>query len=489
MKTSVLTTLFILGITTMVWAQTAADALRYSRVYYSGTSRFNGLGGAFGAVGADFSTLATNPAGLGLYQSSELTITIAPQVGASNSTYNGMQSSDSRVSFGMGNFGFVLNLKPLSKTGSSLLKAFNFGFGFNRQNDFNNRISIVGQNLENSMMQSYVNTLNDNGIWPNEIMDIYPFDIGLAWDTYLIDTARGGRYYCDAQYGGVLQRKTIVTSGSMNELDFSMGGNFGHKLYFGLTIGVPSISYYENSIYEESSIRDTIPNFLSLSYNYNLQTKGTGVNIKFGLIYRPADWVRLGASIHTPTWYPNMHDEWFSSMQSYFKTTSWNATSYSPLGYYDYRLRTPFRAMGSVAFIIGQYGLVSADYEYINYSQARLNSQYDSYTDVNNTISTNYQSWGNIRVGTEWRISDFRVRGGFAWFSNPYTGAMAVNNNSERFQISGGLGYRSRYFFADVSYVYAQSRENYYLYDASMVPPAQLTLTSHTVLTTVGFRF
>jgi hypothetical protein len=488
MKTRVLIALFILGSTATVYAQTAVDALRYSRIFYSGTSRFNALGGAFGAVGADFSTLATNPAGIGLYQSSEMTITIAPNVGSSSSTYNGTTASDSRVNFGMGNFGFVFNIKPTSKSGTSVLKSLNFGFGFNRQNDFNNRVAIQGVNMKNSLMQSYVNVLNEEGTWPGDIMETYPYDIGLAWDTYLIDTANGS-YYCDAPYGGLLQRKTITTYGSMNELDFSFGGNIGDKLYFGFTVGVPFINYYENSYYEESSIKDTIPNFLSLSYNYNLQTKGTGVNVKFGLIYRPADWVRIGASIHTPTWYTNMHDEWFSSMQSSFKNTSWNGTSYSPVGYYDYKLRTPFRAMGSLAFIIGKYGLVSADYEYVNYSQASFNSEYYSYTEVNNEISSNYKSWGNIRFGTEWRISDFRIRGGFAYFSNPYTGNMSNTNNTERYQASGGLGFRSKYFFADVSYVWSGMYENYYLYDASMVSPAKLTLTSHTVLTTIGFRF
>jgi hypothetical protein len=417
-----------------------------------------------------------------------MTFTFAPNIGSSNSTYNGMSASNSRVNFGMGNFGFVVNIKPMSKTGPSILKALNFGFGFNRQNDFNNMVTIQGPNMKNSLMQSYVNILNENGTRPGDIMANYPFDIGLAWDAYLIDTANGN-YYCDATYGGVMQRKTIVTYGSMSELDFSAGGNIDDKVYFGLTIGVPMISYYENSLYEESSIKDTIPNFLSLSYNYNLQTKGSGVNVKFGLIYRPFNWLRVGASVHTPTWYNNMHDEWFSSMQSNFKTTSWNATSYSPLGYYDYRLRTPFRAMGSVAFIIGQYGLVSADYEYVNYSQAKFNSNNDSYTDINGQISSTYKSWGNIRVGTEWCLADFRIRGGFAYFSNPYSGTMATNNNTERFQISGGLGYRSRYFFADLSYVWSKMNQNYYLYDPSMVPPAKLTLYSNTVLTTIGFRF
>jgi hypothetical protein len=179
-------------------------------------------------------------------------------------------------------------------------------------------------------------------------------------------------------------------------------------------------------------------------------------------------------------------------MQSTFTNSDWNAIQYSPVGTYDYRLTTPFRAMGSVAFIIGQYGLVSADYEYVNYSQARFNSSYDSYSEVNDEIKSEYQSWGNIRAGTEWRLSNFRIRGGFAYFSNasavvnPNTGK---TNNNERFQASGGLGYRAKHFFADVTYVWTKMNQDYYLYDASMVNPAAISYYTNTVLTTVGVRF
>jgi len=467
--------------------QTAEDALRYSRVYYNGTARFNGLSGAFGAVGADFSTLGTNPAGIGLYKASEMTFTFAPIITHSTATYNGTNTSADEVNFGLGNFGFIINVNPSGRGNQGKFKAFNIGFGFNRQNDFNNQVFISGINTRNSMMQSYVDELNAKGVPPEYVRDDYPFDIGLAYATNLVafDSAPQ-QYYCDAKYGGVSQSKTISTSGSMNELELSMGGNYNDQLYFGLTFGVPTIRYYETSSYQEVRTKDTIPNFISLNYRYNLQTQGTGMNVKFGLIYKPASWVRIGAAIHTPTWFPSMHDEWFSSMQSNFTVTQWNATAYSPIGNYDYRLTTPFRAMGSVAFIIGSAGLFSADYEYVNYSRSRFNSQFDSYTDVNNAIKSTYQSWGNLRLGTEWRLSNFRFRGGFAYFSNPY---VTGTNNSERFQASGGFGYRSRHFFADVTYVWSKMAQDYYLYDADMVNPTHINNYTHTVLTTLGFRF
>ena len=477
----------------LIHAQTAEDALRFSRVFYSVTARFNGLSGAFGAVGADFSTLATNPAGIGLYTGSEMNITIAPTIGYSSTDYNMSNATDNRLNFGMGNFGVIFNIHPYYKSKAGALKNINIGFGFNRQNDFNNRVAINGVNTQNSLMQSYANTLNAKQTPENYIQDDYPFDIGLAYGTNLVflDT-NINKYVCDAAFGGVIQNKLITTYGSMNELDFSVGANISDKLFVGMTFGVPSINYYENSIYKETRIKDTIPNFISLNYQYNLHTRGTGINFKLGLIYKPANWVRIGASIHTPTWYPTMRDEWSSSMQSTFTNPDWNAVQYSPVGTYDYRLTTPFRAMGSLAFILGQYGLISADYEYVNYSQARFNSTYDSYTNVNDEIKNGYKSWGNIRVGTEWRVFDFRIRGGFGYFSNPYAMSNPYNgrtNNSERYQVSGGVGYRAKHFYADVTYVWSKMMQDYYLYDASMVNPAAISYYTNTVSTTIGIRF
>jgi len=487
MKKLIISALLALIIMPRIQSQTSQDALRYSRIFYGGTARFMGLSGAYGAVGADFSSLAINPAGIGLYQSSELTMTFSPMISGSESEYYGSIASDNKVTFAMGNMGFIFSIKPYSKSKSNSLKSFNIGFGVNRQNDFNNRIFIEGVNPGSSMMQSYVNTLNAQSEPPNLVETDYPFDMGLAYGTNLVywDSTKG-RYFCDARYGGVLQSKQVNSWGSINEMNISFGGNFSDKLYFGLTIGIPFIRYYENSLYRESDVADTIPEFNFMNYQYHLQTTGTGVNLKVGLIYRPVNWFRVGISVHTPTWYSNMRDEWYSSMESNFTSSQWNSTQFSPIGNFDYRLTTPFRAIGSLAFILGPYGLISADYEYVNYSQARLHSSDYSFKNENNDITNTYQSWGNIRVGTEWRVQNFRLRGGFAYFSNPYKTSI---NNSERFQASGGIGYRGKVFFADVTYTWSQMKENYYLYDASMVLPAENTLTTNTISATMGIRF
>ena len=50
---------------------TIYDAVRVTGSDLNGTARYVGMGGAMGALGADITTMGTNPAGIGLYRSSE----------------------------------------------------------------------------------------------------------------------------------------------------------------------------------------------------------------------------------------------------------------------------------------------------------------------------------------------------------------------------------------------------------------------------------
>lgn len=486
MKRLVIFILLISSIPTL-YSQTASDALRYSQILYGGTARYQGLGGAMGAVGGDFSSITTNPAGLGLYSASEFTISPAIRLENSNTNYSTEVNNDNKLNFGMGDLGLVFHLGGSDKN-SSGFKGFNIAFGMNRENDFNNKIFMEGTNNKNSILTGYVNTLNNTtgGITPSMINNNYPFDIALAYNTdliYLADSANK-KYANDAPNGGVIQSKSVTTSGSINEFDFAFGTNYNDRLYIGATIGVPIIYYYENSQYREVKNDTAIHYFQSMTFNQQLETHGTGINFKLGLIYRPADWVRIGAAIHTPTYYGNMRDSWSSDMTGEF-TFGTNSSS-SPLGNFDYQLITPFRAIGSVAFIIGNFGLISGEYEYVNYAQSYFSSNDASFSDVNTQIKNQYKAPVNVRFGTEWRIKRFRVRGGFGYYGSPY---QSGNNASELYVASIGWGYRVKHFFVDMTYQWTQTKENYYFYDPTTVDPSQNKYNTSTVTTTFGFRF
>lgn len=481
--------LFIAMLVTAFWidltAQTAQDALRYSRIFYNGTSRFMATAGAFGAVGADFSTLATNPAGLGLYRSTEITISPTFFNSFISTDYNGYHSTDDKLNFALSNFGYVYTFYTGKENRSGGIKSFSVAFGMNRQNDFNNRLYIQGPNYTSSLLTSFTDMLNTPPILkPRDVRYNYPFDIGLAYDCGLIyfDSAQNN-YQCDMPDGGVFQDKTINTWGSINEFDVAFGGNIDDKLYFGLTIGIPSIRFFYQSIYREEDTGDSIPYFQSLRYDYTYETHGTGVNFKIGLIYRPTNWIRIGGAIHSPTWYPNMYDYYASSMSAVYDSVLKYPAQYSPSGAYEYQMMTPFRAIGSLGIFVGKYGFISGEYEYVNYSQARFKSDGDSFQDVNSTITANYSSPVNVRVGTEWRIRMFRVRGGFGYYGSPN------KNIGDRYIITGGFGVYIKKFFADLAYQWAKSNSTYYIYDPALVNATDITTRTNTVTATFGFKF
>ena len=485
MKQLLIITLLISSIPTL-FSQNSSDALRYSRVFYNGTARFQGLGGAFGAIGADFSSIATNPAGLGLYTSSEFTISPYFRMENSSSDFNMETNRDNNLNIGMEDLGLVFHLSGSDKSSSSF-KGFNIGFGMNRQNDLNNRVFMEGINKKNSLLNQYVDILNNTpgGVTPQMINDQYPFDIALAYNNNLIffDTVNH-RYMNDARNGGLIQSKTVTTEGSINEYDFAFGANYNDRLYIGVTIGIPVIRYSENTQYREIKNDTAVHYFRSMTFNQQLETRGTGINFKIGLIYRPADWVRIGAAIHTPTYYGNMRDVWSSDMTGELDFGTNSASS--PLGSFDYQLTTPFRAIGSVAFIIGKFGLISGEYEYVNYSQSSFYASDASFSDVNTAIKNKYKSPVNVRFGTEWRIQKFRLRGGFGYYGSPY---QSSNNTLEMYVASLGWGYRAKHFFVDMTYQWTQTKEDYYFYDPVYVDPSQNTYHTGTITTTVGLRF
>jgi long-subunit fatty acid transport protein len=269
----------------------------------------------------------------------------------------------------------------------------------------------------------------------------------------------------------------------MGEVALSFGGNFGNALYIGTTIGIPRLNYEMERAYTESDTQDSISNFGSFTKTDYLRATGNGFNLKFGMIYRPVKWLRLGAAIHSPTWFDI--DEEFTSVITSNLEGAGQYTQSTVQGAFDYSLNTPFRAIGSLAFVIGKVGLISADYEYVNYSLAKLKSRNYSFDSENASVKNQLHWAGNIRIGTEWRINAFSIRGGFGINGDPFTGAFNFDNT----RYSLGAGYRLKRFFVDLSYSLHRTVSAYEMYSSAMVPLAETVTLENSVITTVGFRF
>lgn len=476
-------------ISTMVLnAQNETDALRYSQSYYQGTARSMAMGGAFGAIGADFSSLSLNPAGLGLYRSSEFSLTPTIFNSKTESTYNGMYGDDLRSNFSLSNLGFVLTNKVPEGKSSAPWKFYQFAFGMNRTNAFHNRHFIQGDNNDHSKVDVYLDK-----VWNSDPADIeydFPYDLYPAWYVYLIDTLRdnnGDLYYTSpVPQGGIRQFETMESWGSTNEWLFSAGANLNDKLFIGATFGIPYIRYYRETTYTERDVNDDFAGFEEWSYSESLETHGAGINLKLGVIAWPVDWLRIGAAFHTPTYYSQLQDIWYTTTSARLEP-DYNVKS-SPTGEFIYDLTTPLKAMGNVALIIGQHGIISVDYEYVDYSKMRLRAPDYNFQTENQNTRDFYTAVHNLRLGTEWRLNQFSIRGGYSIYGSPYAEDL---NDGKRSQLSFGLGYNEKNFSLDLAYMHGSMNQDYYLYTSenySTNPTSQTQKINQFALTT-RFKF
>ena len=468
-------------------AQNEVDALRYSQLFYSGTARYVSMGGAFGALGGDFSSVCTNPAGLGIYRSSEFMFTPMFSYNTTSSNYLDGTLDDYKFRMNFSNLGFVATHVSGKEQGWITT---NFAFGYNRLADFNRYIKIEGVNNDGSMTDYFAKLAN--GTKYDGLGDLWS-DIGFAWDSYLIDPANidTTQYKTALSKYGETQTKDINTKGGMGEYSFTLAGNYSNKLYMGGTFGIQSVRYIEHSDYTESDPKDSIPAFNSFNYQNDLKTTGAGFNFKFGIIYRPTDWIRIGGSIHTPTFF-NLHDEYNSSLKSSFADNLHGSgeTYETPLTSYDYQLTTPFRAIGSLGFILAKTAIIGIEYEYIDYTVARLRADDYFFRTENNSIQTAYTSTGNIKIGAEIKSGPLCVRGGYGLYGSPFRSGLA-NEDATRTSYNAGFGIRNDNFYFDMAFSYNVVEEKYFLYDPSVVenPAADIKTSYIGAIATFGFKF
>lgn len=464
-------------------AQNDIDALRYSQITFGGTARFASMAGSMGALGGDISTLSFNPAGIAIFKKSEVSITPSIFSQTTSSTYNGNNSSDKKLNFNLGNIGLVASFNMVNDKNSSGWENANFGFGYNRTNNFHNRIDIQGDNKTSSLLDVFVS--NANG---HTSGDFDQFSTDLAWQTYLFnpaDTSGSLLYAHVIPNYGVRQKKSVETRGSMGETVISFGGNYKSKLYLGATFGIVNVRYNEESVYEEIDEKDTIADFKSLTYEQELNTTGNGVNLKIGMIFRPNDWIRVGASLHTPTSL-SLKDQYSSSMKSDLD----NGIKYdtvSPQGSFDYRITTPFRAMGSVGFIIQKIALINVDYEFVDYTYAQLHSRPNVFSEVNKTIRSKYTSTGNLRVGGEVRFDPIALRAGYGLYGSPFK--QDENKDAYRMSYTAGIGYRNNNYFIDFAYVLTKYTEYNYLYSSEKATAVKNDYKNSSFMLSMGCRF
>lgn len=466
-------------------AQNENDALRYGRYYYTGTARYASMSGAFGAFGSDISNLANNPAGLGVYRKSQFTLTPGVSVNSTKSTFQNETNQDSRSSFNLANMGFVFSSKTgKKKSPYSGFQFINVGLAYTKTSDLNNRTLIRGVNNNSSLMDVFQGNANQG--------NISPYYESLAINTQMLITDSSGQYFAfNSPWPevGKTQRKDIESRGSMGDVSFALAANYQNTLYIGASLNINVLDYRQTSFHTEEDTGDSIPDFNSFTLKEYFRTRGSGVSGKFGIIYRPADFVRIGLSFHTPTLF-TLTDRYENDMNATFD--GFPATeSLSPSGIFKYRYSNPLRVQFSTGFVIGKLALLGLEYEFANFKGMRFRETGIStnfFQTANDRIKLVYRNTHHIKAGAELKLEPFALRVGAHYASSPY---QIGQNDSPMWGASAGVGYRhvGSGFFVDMAYSLFSVRELYWLYNADLVDPAQTRTQKHNILLTAGFNF
>ncbi|MFN8294732.1 MAG: hypothetical protein U0T69_00985 [Chitinophagales bacterium] len=482
---------------TVLYAQTDIDALRYSTPSVQGTARNVALGNTMGTIGAEISSLSTNPAGIAKFSSTEFSLSPAIAINRSSSTYLDNNTKDSKVKFQLTNLGIVVVSRYANASTNKKWNGLKFGFALNRLANFNDVYSFNGLNTQNSLLTSYGDQLKDRNIIQSEedAKTKYPFGASIAYQLGLITSDSSGNIYTATDSSSILQDFTITRSGGINELAIGAGSIYNDKIMIGASIGIPIVNYTERILLKESDDQNTIDdlnNFSNLNY---VKTRGVGFNLKVGIIGMPIKNLRLSLAFQTPG-ILFMKDAFLTSMEVDYASLSDILTGDSPDGASKYKYVQPWKLTTGAGYI-HKYGLISVEYELSDASNSKFklnlkdadSKNYENF--VNNTIKAKYGLFHTIKAGVEFKYDPIRIRGGVQYRTSPFKNSAApTNTTTSNISYSAGFGYRGKHIFADIAYVQTNFKEVFVPYqtNAGDVPAALLSTKKPSIVVTVGYK-
>lgn len=471
---------FLFVISYQSWSQERFDALLAGRQITGATARSLSMGGAFGALGGDLSVAGTNPAGLAVFRNTVFTVTPGIHYATAQSKYNNEKNEDYQYKMTLDNLGLVWAENNGSTTGWA---GGALGFSFNKSNDFDQSV-IFGPTIgTSSLLDDFVDNLNGVGNYaPSENYE------WLAYDVYLIDVDTLGNYYSDFDGSGYgqYQRKSINRSGWQGEFSFSAAGNIANKLFVGATLGMTRFTYDEFTDHFENDENGRIDYFMSFKFRESYAVSGKSLNMKLGLLAKPTEFIRLGAAVHLPSKI-ELESEFQTSVNAALDFTDglYSEEISSDLTLFEYNITMPFKSLFSLGFVIGKFGLIDIDYETVDYSKLKLSSSMDDLSFENDLIKEEFKRVDNLKVGGEFNLGLIALRGGYAFYGDPFVSSHENAGQSTN-AITGGVGFRSKDYFLDLGVMNYKMTEDHFLYGENK---GQFETSVFKILATIGFKF
>lgn len=475
-----------------------------------GTARYVGMGGAMGALGADLSTISSNPAAIGLFKKSVASVSFGAIRQADDNIEGEKQT---HASFDQ--LGFVV---PFCDDSYGV----NFAINYQKKNNLTHKFIADGTGY------SLLNSIDGMGLafaaydYINPVVEtahnagIYDIDAIGTLDACLINEDNA-----DYEGNGFMR----ITTGNVHSFDLNLSGHCHNRVFWGLTVGIDVVDYKSEALYDEYWSDKGTGSNLSYSFNNTQRLTGTGYNVKAGVIFRPIEEsaFRIGLAIETPTWYELRYKGYCEYV------TDQRFPMYDGDARLTYKLETPWRVRLSLGHTIGTQIAIGAEYEYAAYGSTKMGYPDDDDYYAEDWGSTEYDRLMNgqtkdlidgvhaVKLGFEYKpIPEFALRMGYNYYSSPCKSSglsgLVLGNQLDQtldsyasqfytytdYMLPGdvniitlGAGYSGKHFFADLAYKCRLQKADFYPFTDyfSQQTPREINLDTHQIALTLGYRF
>ena len=473
----------------VVFAQNEDDALRFSNTFGAYSNRAIGMGGAYTSLGADITNFFQNPAGIAAYKKQNIEFGLSLLSRSTQVDFNNQVSSIGSTGLGINTFGFTSTFG----TAGSGWGPWIYGLAYGRTQSFKRKYDLESSDNQSSLLDVYTNQLNYWNPANADVTASFPFGAGLAWETYLINPGTVDPYvHVNIDNNTFTRRQHVEEKGYVRETCLSVARAFEEKLFFGASLAFRKVVFEKNSTYSESfSSNGTAINYSLIEDNNtsDVVTKGPSVQAKLGVQYVPSPYVRLGAFWHSSC-KQSISDNYTAKMVSSIGATPYSYSSDKNV--FDYGFQTPAAVGAGAALILGNFGILSADYESSDFSKMvmyGITGGTSEFALENEAIQENFKRVHKARLGTEFRLGDvYRLRAGVGYRTSVYT-ELAQKPAEPLFNWNVGGGYKKDDFYCDGALMITKNKDGYFLYDPSLISMASIDNLLVQVSFSFGVRF
>jgi hypothetical protein len=473
-----------------VFAQNEDDALRFSNTFGAYSNRAIGMGGAYTALGADFTNFFQNPAGIAAYKKQNMEFGLSLLSRSTQVDFNNRVSSTGSTGLGINTFGFTSTFG----TAGSGWGPWIYGLAYGRTQSFKRKYDLESSDNQSSLLDVYTNQLNDYNPDTTDVTSSFPFGAGLAWQSYLINPITLNTYnHVNIDNNTFTRRQHVEEKGYVRETCLSVARAFEEKLFLGASFAFRKVVFEKNSTYSESfSSNGTAINYSLIEDNNtsDVVTKGPSVQVKLGVQYVPSPYVRLGAFWHSSC-KQSISDNYVAKMETTFGSSAPDNFS-SDKNVFDYGFQIPAAVGAGAALILGNFGILSADYESSDFSKMTMygiTGGTSEFALENQAIQENFKRVHKGRLGTEFRLGDvYRLRAGVGYKTSVYT-ELAQKPAEPLFNWNVGGGYKKDDFYCDGALMITKNKDGYFLYDPLLISMASIDNLLVQVSFSFGVRF